>query len=131
MNDPVSVIGALGVEGGRVPEAAELIEKIEQLPWRDVGSTNLQRIAWCEIDTLQMRDSQPLVLGWLWVQFHRAPTGSYPDVYCFLDVPECIYLTLLEARSPGKAFGRLVRGHYRHGAARTSTGQTFVELRTR
>jgi hypothetical protein len=127
---PVTVTGALGaLDDKSIPSSAELIEKIEALPWRVVVSTNILRIAWCKVDSLPTRStySPVIAFGWLWVEFHVPPGSVSPDVYVYEDVPERTFECLCEARSIGAAHFRLIRGHYRYAGARVGAGQTFIE----
>lgn len=144
MTDRVTVTGAIDAfEDDRIPSSAEIVEKIEALPWVELmrPSRNILRIAWCElpggvefgpdVEGGPLTASTPvrysLACGWLWVQFRREPGAATPDVYVYEDVPQTIYNVIREAKSAGRAHARLVRGHYRYAGALIGSGQTFIE----
>lgn len=129
----VTVASALGAEGGRVPSDAELIEKVESLPWQStwVESSTVARLAWCETSKVPFAQrpgsvfpavDPGLPLGWLWVQFK-----SGQKVYAYQDVPRSLYCALLQAASPGGAHHELIKGRYRYAAVDLDSGRTFVQ----
>lgn len=145
----ITIASAVGAEGGRVPDDAELIEKVEALPWREpwVESSNVSRIAWCEsgkvpftlrqaplmadneeelLAELDERSRQRTVpgdpglpLGWLWVQFK----GS--KVYVYEDVPRPLFFAVLRAESPGGAHHELIKGRYGCAGVDLQSGRTW------
>jgi hypothetical protein len=101
-----------------------LTEAIEELPWREVESSNLDRIAFCETEELPSRlpGGEGIRIGWLWVQFR----GS-GKVYAYKDVPASVFLHLEAAESPGRAHRKLIVGRYRYAGFDPKTEQTFIE----
>jgi hypothetical protein len=128
----ITVAGAAGFEGGRVPADAELVEKVESLPWRSlwVRSSHVDRIAWCESSKVPF-EQRPgsvfpavdpgLPLGWLWVHFRG------DRVYVYSDVPRPLYSAVVQAQSPGGALGELIKGRYRYAGVDLQTGRSYTE----
>ncbi len=69
-------------------------EDLEKLPWREVESSNVRRVAYAD--------------GVMHVEF----LGDVQRVYRYADVPEEQYVRLVEADSVGRHFANEVRGHY-------------------
>lgn len=130
----ITVAGALDFKGGRIPEGAELVERIEALPWQWpwVESSTISRVAWCETSKVPFAQrpgsvfpvagDPGLALGWLWVQFR-----SGEKVYAYRDVPKPIYDAIIAAQSPGGAHAELVKGTYRFCTADLLSGRTYTE----
>lgn len=106
---------ALGFEAGNFPERPELLERMAALPWDDVDSTNVEAVAWC-----RSTEFEGIPLGWLWMRFK----SGY--VYCYEEVPEGLWLAVINADSVGSCFNRLVKGKY-PAAALSPTGQSLVQ----
>lgn len=75
-------------------------EEVEALPWTEVGSSNVARVAWVPTPgavPVAARERLPQV-GSLYVEFHG---GSDYRVYRYADVREEHHTELLEADSVG------------------------------
>lgn len=101
---------------------AEPEEIIEQLPWREVESSNVARIAFCRTEQLPTRvaDGGTIDLGWLWVQFRSG------KIYAYERVPAASFVAVEIATSPTKMFNALVKGRYACAGYDPSTGRSFM-----
>lgn len=106
-----------------IAEGEDLMPYVDQLPWRDVESSNIARIAFCrtcEIPT-RLADGGSVDLGWLWVHFRSG------KIYAYDGVPAASFVAIEVAESPTRMFNALIKEHYRYAGFDPKTGQTFVE----
>jgi hypothetical protein len=103
---------ALDLDEAAVEDIETTEEKLSELPWEEVKSSYLRRIAWCETEKLEshLGASVYLKLGWLWVEFQEG------RIYGYEQVPWATYEALRIASSPGGAFHKLIKGRYRYVA---------------
>lgn len=82
---------------------------LERLPWQDVASSNVRRVAWVHSaadDAANRLDGDPYGLGCVWVEFRNG------GVYYYDDVPRYVYIGLLGAASVGAYVARRLRHKY-------------------
>lgn len=75
---------------------------IERLPWHEVDSSNVKRVAWVKERVNDFGEP----LGSLFIEYH----GGAP--YRYSDVPEFRLRTLLEAKSVGSAVNKTIKGKF-------------------
>lgn len=86
-------------------------EQTASLPWKDLESSNLERIAWtphANVNWEQMANPDKLE-GTLWVEFVRKAEDEPRRVYFYENVPQWKHERILEAKSAGSMFGKLIR----------------------
>lgn len=79
-------------------------DEYDKLPWWDMESTNISRVAWVPRDWATDRT----IVGSLWIQFKSSPEV----IYEYIGVSSFEYAKLCMAESTGKFFNSEIRGKY-------------------
>lgn len=80
------------------------VDHYQALPWEDVESSNLRRVAF--VETSEMTQEEARASGTLYVEFHDG------RAYVYSEVNRETYEEMLEADSVGAYFARVVRPHH-------------------
>ncbi len=87
------------------------VSELNALPWQEVNSTNIARMAYKPLVPEDGVGYPPGTDGQLFVHFFA---DGEQTVYRYFDVPEAVYRSLAGARSVGGMHAKIVRDKFRY-----------------